>query len=109
MSEFHTGDRIRIKSVDEMIESGLYVMRSDGCLLPAEYCNNRIVFNGGMQYMCGRTGIITDVSVSGYRYSVDFDDPEIGQGGWVLTDSMMCHDYEVEVDDDAVFAFLDSY
>lgn len=107
MSKFHVGDRIRIKTVDEMIESGLFAMRNDGCLQPTVRCYRGVLFNGCMRYMCGQTGVIT--KVNGYQYYVDFDDPETGQGGWVLTDDMMCQDCDVRIDDDVVFAFLDSY
>lgn len=112
MSEFRVGDRIRIKTVDEMIESGLYAMHNDGCLHPTERLDNSVLFNGRMRYMCGRTGVITEarqISDIGYRYYVNFDDPETGQDGWILTDAMMCHDCDVKIDDGAVFAFLDSY
>lgn len=109
MSKFHVGDRIRIKTIDEMIKSGLYSMHNDGCLHPTNRCDNSVLFNGRMLYMCGQTGVITEVNYSGYRYYVNFDDPEIGQDGWILTDDMMCHDCDIKIDDDAVFAFLDSY
>lgn len=115
MEEFVVGDRIAICTVDEMLESGLFDHGSYGdIMLEPMYSGMDFVFNKHMQYLCGQTGVISQI-VNGYRteIKIEFDDPSItlerGDGNiWYISPGMIKHEEPVMSDEDLV-SFLNEF
>lgn len=117
MEEFVVGDRVVIRTVDEMVESGLFVydqMSSDIILEPTHYRSD-LGFNKRMQYLCGQTGVISQI-VNSYRteIKIEFDDPSITlerDGGirtWCITPGMIRRCAPVVSDEDLT-SFLNEF
>lgn len=122
MEEFVVGDRIEIRTVDEMLESGLFNRRSYGdIILEPMYSGSGETktvmdfgFNKRMQYLCGQTGVISQI-VKGYRteIKIEFDDPSItlerdDGNDWHISPGMIKHEEPVMSDEDLA-SFLNEF
>lgn len=115
MEEFIVGDRVVVRTVDEMLESGLFAHSSyDDATLEPMYYQLDFVFNKRMQYLCGQTGVISRI-VNGYRteIKIEFDDPSItlerdDGNDWYISPGMIKHEEPVMSDEDLTF-FLNEF
>lgn len=115
MEEFVVGDRIVIRTVDEMLESGLFEHSLHGdIILEPMYSGMDFAFNKRMQYLCGQTGVISRI-VHGYRteIEIEFDDPSItlerdDGNDWYISPSMIKHEEPVMSDEDLT-SFLNEF
>lgn len=116
MEAFVVGDRVVVRTVDEMIESGLFYGGNaygygDIILTPTglDYA-----FNKHMQYLCGQTGIITQI-INRYRteIKIKFDDPSItlerdDGSTWHISPGMIKYEETVMSDEDLAY-FLNEF
>lgn len=113
--EFVVGDRVAICTVDEMLESGLFDRSSyDDAKLEPMYPELDFVFNKRMQYLCGQTGVISQI-VNRYRteIKIEFDDPSItlerdNGNVWHISPGMIKH-CALAVSDEDLTSFLNEF
>lgn len=117
MEDFVVGDRVVVRTVDEMIESGRfdYSTMSTYLLLDPIYPELDLAFNKRMQYLCGQTGVISQI-INDYRteIKIEFDDPFVtlerdNYNTWHITPGMVKHVPTPTVSDDDIFNFLDEF
>ena len=123
MEEFVVGDRIVVCTVDEMLESGLFYDRaasgvvSGDIILDATYSGSDYAFNRRMQYLCGQTGVISQIDRDGHRWSIkiEFDDPSItlkradyDDTTWYISPGMIKH-CAPAVSDEDMTSFLNEF
>jgi hypothetical protein len=115
MEALVVGDRIVIRTVDEMLESGLFDHGSYGdIILEPMYSGMDFGFNKRMQYLCGQTGVISQI-VNGYttEIKIEFDDPSItlerdDGNDWYISPGMIKLEESVMSDEDLTF-FLNEF
>lgn len=116
MEEFVIGDRVAVCTVDEMLESGLFEhSKTDRDILDPAYTGLDFAFNKRMKYLCGQTGVITQITHT-YRCTeivIEFDDPSItlereNHRTWHISPGMVKHCTPAMNDDD-IFSFLDEF
>lgn len=122
MEEFVVGDRVVVRTVDEMIESGLFYKGNaygygDISLNPT-YSGLDYTFNKRMQYLCGQTGVISRIDEDGrnrWSIKIEFDDPSItlkrsdyNDTTWYISPGMIKH-CAPAVSDEDLTSFLDEF
>ena len=104
--KFSVGDRIRVMSVEELIDSGELVGDEDEIESMSEYAFYYIVFKHGpgfvkpMEKFCGKTGILKKIRerVGFYLVEIDFDDESLDGLEFNFSDYMIALEEEVRVD-----------
>lgn len=110
------GDRVTVRTVDEMLESGLFEhSKTDRDLLNPTYTGLNFAFNKRMEYLCGQTGVITQIT-NRFRCSeivIEFDDPSItlerdNYRTWHISMGMV-KNCTLAVNEDDIFSLLDEF
>lgn len=118
MEEFVVGDRVVVRTVDEMTESGRFYEGNTygyGDIILTPTCNELdYAFNKHMQYLCGQTGVISQI-INRYRteIKIEFDDPSItlerkDGSTWYISPGMIKCEEPVMSDEDLAY-FLNEF
>lgn len=117
MEQLKVGDRVTIRTVDEMVESGAFEYNTSihsVIILNATDITTDFAFNKHMQYLCGEAGVISRI-IGGFRMEIEieFDDPSITlkrpEGGrWYISRGMVKR-FKPAVSDEDVTSFLDEF
>lgn len=114
MENWQVGDRVIVRTVKEMIESGLFepnIDRHSELILDAKNATD-FGFNKRMQHLCGQTGVISQIShLFREEIKIEFDDHSItldrpDGGSWYISTGMVKHQ-EYTTSDNNVASFLD--
>lgn len=114
MENWQVGDRVIVRTVKEMIESGLFEPNTDrrsDLILDAKNATD-FGFNKHMQYLCGQTGVIYQIAnLFHNEIKIEFDDHSItldrsDGGSWYISAGMVKRQ-EYTTSDNNVASFLD--
>ena len=116
MEEFMVGDRVVVRTVDEMLESGLFHDNDTygEIILNATYNDLDYAFNKRMQYLCGQTGVISQIiNRRRTEIKIEFDDLSItlerdDGDTWYISPGMIKHEEPVMSDEDLA-SFLNEF
>ena len=104
--KFSVGDRIRVLSIEELIDSGELCGDEDEIRSVSEYAFYYILFKHGpgfvkpMEKFCGKTGILRKIRecVGFYLIEIDFDDESLDGSKFNFSSYMIALEEEVCVD-----------
>ena len=104
--KFSVGDRVRVLSVEELIDRGELVGDEDEIESMSEYAFYYIVFKHGpgfvkpMEKFCGKSGILKKIRerVGFHLVEIDFDDESLDGLEFNFSDYMIALEEEVHVD-----------